>query len=211
MAEEPPILSPHHLMRFIFNNPNKQTSFTVGMYCNPVAGGTTIDSATKANTLCDAVKAQFVGPMVACIPENHFLNAVQLTMIGYPESWYGLSTDAASEGVREGECEPEYVAVVIRRTTGLAGRAGKGRIFMPYVPDEHLGQDSRLTDTAIGRYKAIGVQMKTNFNVSGAAWQWLQPNRQNGQMVVVRDCMVDVDVLTRRDRTAPRQILFLRA
>jgi len=65
-----------------------------------------------------------------------------------------------SPGLVEGNSLPSSVAVVMTKRTGMGGRRGRGRVYMPGVPAS-FEDNSEITDAALQTYDALGARLDT--------------------------------------------------
>jgi hypothetical protein len=123
----------------------------------------------------------------------------------------GYSTDGPGVGTAvSDDVEPEEVAVLIQRRTSLPGRNKRGRIFVPCVPSDYL-EGSALTETAVGFYSALALEMQeTQVNTATAnTWVPVQPNWKDGTLIPVTHTRLDSEVKSRRDRREPKRSIIL--
>jgi hypothetical protein len=55
-----------------------------------------------------------------------------------------ILTDNVTTGLVAGDTAPTQVAVIVRKVTGFAGRSERGRLFVPFVPDDKLNANGEL-------------------------------------------------------------------
>jgi len=125
----------------------------------------------------------------------------------------GTSTGAAEVGTEStDEVLPEDDAVVIRKQSGFAGRNKRGRIFVGFVP-EIFQNESRLTDPAIVLYQAFASFIKTPIvlPVAGVTLQPVTPDYKTATLIDVQQTAVNLDIMSRRDRRNPRNMVALSA
>lgn len=75
------------------------------------------------------------------------LNGVSCELLTSPTGRVAQSvivTDNVTTGLIVGDTAPSQVAVVVRKVTGFAGRAERGRLFVPFVPDDKLDANGEL-------------------------------------------------------------------
>lgn len=113
--------------------------------------------------------------------------------------------------VGSGDLFPEAVAVIIQRRTGLAGRQNRGRIFLPFIPEDAF-LDSAVTVNASIMYRRLAFKMSQGFEVTGLAGVLfpVHLNRKEGAVPVLTECRVVSETSTRRDRREPKKPSFLR-
>lgn len=141
--------------------------------------------------------------------------AVNVKWFGGSTQLDGVSDHAPTVGlVEDSDTLPEEDCVVIRKRTGLQGRTHRGRVFVPLVP-EVFQNDGRLTDDAIGFYEALANKFKDVWTFSGTiAGLTGTPKHaafHAGTLDTIQEVGVVVDVLNRRDRRDPRQLIYQRA
>jgi hypothetical protein len=69
-------------------------------------------------------------------------------------------------GFQVGHSLPSYCAGLLTIRTGLSGRSGHGRIYVPGVPED-FSSNSRLDGTSLGFLQDIGNALLTRYGASG--------------------------------------------
>jgi len=73
---------------------------------------------------------------------------------GEPLAWD--SSAGAGAGARTGDLSPPQVQGLIRKLTGLSGRHGRGRLFIPDILESQTDDSGGLNTTAMNLLQAIG-------------------------------------------------------
>lgn len=162
---------------------------------------TAADIQGVANQFSTLFKAKYC-PLLA--PRFFFINAKATWRDGTDE-FEAIGTGGLVAGtVTTDETLPESSCVVLRRKTNKAGRANRGRVFIPFVPED-FQEASRLVADAIEKYQSLGVLIKSQQTLTGGqVCVPHTPNYKESVFNLVTGVEVVVDVLTRRDRANPR-------
>lgn len=169
------------------------------------AGGITVANITA---VCDEFRSVWNSVIIACLPSSARFDGVEMRNRLGALDVEGRSSDAPDNGTAAAQMLPEEDCVVMRRHTGKAGRSKRGRIFFPFVPDE-LQSSGHLTPDAIGTYKAVAYKMKIPIvlAVTGVTLTPKQPDFKNSLLETVTETQLVLDVLNRRDRRNPKQLV----
>lgn len=75
---------------------------------------------------------------------------------------------AEASGVQSDDCLPSFCAGLLSIRTGVGGRSGHGRVYIPGVP-ENLSSDSRLEGTHLALLNDIGTTLNARYGPTGAS------------------------------------------
>jgi hypothetical protein len=100
---------------------------------------------------------------------------------------------------------PEDDNVVIQRRTFKRGRNMRGRIFIPFVPED-LAVNSTLNSLGLTKYKELAGKLSDVITISQAGTITPgTPNGKQGLLETVGQCRVVSEIMSRRDRRFPRR------
>jgi hypothetical protein len=202
---------PDHLKAtLVFRHAASQMECTVGLYYTISAGSLTDSNAVQ---LADALMAHVDGPLAACLPESVRFSNVRIRYTNSGTEIEGESSDLGTLGTEGGDSLPEHDAVVIRRKTGTTGRARRGRIFMPFVPESLAEETGILTTAGVTAYSAFATLLDQNFVSAGTGITLVnvQPSPSLGILTPVKYSEVVWNICTRRDRQVERRRVATRA
>jgi hypothetical protein len=168
--------------------------------------------------VADFINAKMQSALRAVIPDYITLQPVTVRVRGGEVDIEDQSSEPAAVGTWTGggtepedDVLPEGDQIVIQRRTGLAGRSKRGRVFLPFVP-EQLVDNSTLNAVGLPRYKTIATKMSQTIDMGGLGdAQPVTPDYKNQTMRNVTHCRVVSEVCTRRDRRAPQRPVYFRA
>lgn len=121
------------------------------------------------------------------------------------------STNALTAGTVTGDWLPEEDAVVIRCLTFKTGRWNRGRRFIGYVP-EAFQQAGRLNSDGIEAYQSLATRIHSWPTLStGQTLKAMHYDHKNSLLVPMNGCSVVIDVLNRRDRRKPKELIVVQA
>ena len=201
-------LDSHLLVHFQLQSTNQRIYSVTHRYT--LTGGSV--NATTIPEIAEQLAAGFKADFIAVLPTTCKFVGAHVIYYGGATQLEAYSTTAAGgAGAAEGESLPEEDCVCIRKRTGLAGRTHRGRIFMPLVP-ESLQNESRLTDDAILLYNALAYKFKTvwafDAPLTGLVGTPKHAAFHAGTLDTITETGAVVDVLNRRDRRDPRQLIY---
>lgn len=103
----------------------------------PVAIADAVLTAWEDTMAADQDNQVTIGPVVASVGTS-----------GAPLSGPGTLT---ASGGSSFNCLPANVACLVRKTTGLGGRKGRGRMYVPwFLPDEAVSERGEIDITSLG-------------------------------------------------------------
>lgn len=199
-----PLIGEHYVIDVIMGSGAQNSSCR--LYAGQTAGSTMTQAAlqTFANTLFTTLTVS-LEPVLAGQAE---FRQIYMKLAGGSDELEAYSTNSPIAGGAAGDMFPEEVAVVIQRRTGKPGRNKRGRIFLPFVPEE-FAVDSTLTATAVGLYKTLATALKTPFVSGGITLSPLTPDFKNSILEPVIQTRVLSEVMSRRQRRFPKKPLPL--
>lgn len=210
MAEAPNL--PIHIYARVFLVRTGGVIASCGFYFSaPVYPGGVEDMTNVA----DSIFAAWDGPWAATLPTSASFHSVLARVVGGSQDWEAGSTDSPVAGSVVSEPHPEEVAAVIQRRTGLAGRHKRGRIFLPFVPETFTADSTLTTGPALGvsRYTDLAGILGDPIQVGngGPIITSVQPDRKLGMLHPVAEWRVATEVMSRRDRRAPKRSAYISA
>lgn len=201
-------LDNHLLVKFQLQN-SRGTIFTCSTRY-AITGGT--PTATNMPEIAEQLAAGFKDVFAAVLPES-------CTYVGCYVKYYGGATDleaysSSSQnalGTVVSETLPEEDCVVIRKRTGKSGRTHRGRIFVPLVPED-FQVEGRLTDDGKTAYNALAYKFKTVWTFTGTIAAMTGTPKHAafsaGTLDTITETGIVVDVLNRRDRRDPSNLIY---
>lgn len=115
--------------------------------------------------------------------------------VGYAERLVGQN------GARTSESQPPQVAALIRLSTGLIGRANRGRIYVPFVlPDSAVGGAGDIDPGWMDELESISDAIASYGDDSGAELQILHSTERAPTPVTSRSVSNQVATQRRRNR-----------
>lgn len=168
-------------------------------------------TASNANQLADALQAAFDGLLIPCLTGSCDFLDVKLRYTNGGTEVEGASTELPVAGTATGETLPEHDAVVIRRKTGTVGRARRGRIFFPFVPEDFVNDEGQLSTGGHTAYAAFATKLNENFVSAGTGITLVpvQPVPSLNLLLPVTRVEVVQSVRTRRDRQRENEIVSI--
>lgn len=113
--------------------------------------GVAADWQAAAEDLAAALDTAISPVAINCLAADARYIAVKVEMAVAAVSYTAANNANAQVGQVLGDSCPDYVAAVIRKKTARGGRTGRGRWFMPCVP-EAFTNTSALTPGAVTSY-----------------------------------------------------------
>lgn len=143
----------------------------IGHPCQNVCGYAITDVWTQAAT--DAVSADLAGSYKQQLNTGGSFDGVHILVGNDGDDLAFDSVSGAGAGTRSGALQAPQVQGLLRKRTGLAGRKGRGRMFIPDMfesqVDDSGGVDAtglaRLNDIAQTWNSALGVGVLIDFPV----------------------------------------------
>lgn len=128
-------------------------------------------TSTDLLSAINAWTAAFLTDYKACLSSDWAALGLTATCLTQP-TLQTVSAVAAGGVVGTGPAShaPNQVAVVISRYTATKGQHGRGRVYMPAVPDPWLTASSITGAAGIAAYTAFAADIGTGITVSGIAY-----------------------------------------
>lgn len=132
-----------------------------------------VPADTDINTVAAAVDTALMGPFTAAAsPDATYLG--NTTWLNNGTYTISAETSQATSGGASGDGLPSEDAVIVRLNSGVATRAGEGRIFVGGVASENV-DDSKLTPDGVALYIAIktallGIETLGGVTAKVAVW-----------------------------------------
>jgi hypothetical protein len=159
--------NPHLKVNIVTHSKDIGQFQTVLWYDGPPAP--TVDATYIASARA-SFDAWIPGDMKSIIAADAVYDGYVVTIVdGGGISFTFTSTLGAAVGVVAGDTEADFVATCIRKITGHAGKTGRGRWFLPCVPESWL-DDNRLTAPALTAYDLVAADFTTNRTIGGDVW-----------------------------------------
>lgn len=206
-------------LQVTLNWSSSSVSYESKLYYRAAGGGEAYWDQTNIKTIADAIYAKIDGPLRAVIPAYVFLNPITVRSQGGAIDVEDQSSEDSAPGLYvtsipeldETDVMPEGNQVVIQRRTGLRGRSKRGRVFLPFVPEE-LADNSTLNAVGLDRYKAVAGVFSSNITVPEYGdLEAVTLDYKNQLCLHVTQCRVVSEVLYRRDRRAPKRPVYFAA
>lgn len=99
-------------------------------------------------------------PFILCpeaVSDAPFVELLSLGTGKVQQSAIGVHTPAIGV-VGTDQC-PTQVAAVVKKVTGFAGQAYRGRLYFPFVPRDHVTADGELSAAGVTAYQGTAVAM----------------------------------------------------
>ncbi len=186
-------------------------------YVEAGAGALTLDNIVQA---ADFVLAKIKVALREAIPPYVTLQPLVVRFRTSSVDIEDTSSEAGAVGLWSGamtgpgledDVLPEGDQIVIQRRSSLAGRSKRGRIFLPFVPEE-LVDNSTINAAGLVIYKKIATKFAQTIEMEDlGTWSPVTKDYKNGVLVPVTHCRVVSEVCTRRDRRMPKRPVAFRA
>lgn len=163
--------------------------------------GGTHPLSEEIQVIANNFKTAFNAAMPGILTTAHEFLGVEVVYTGGGVQLDAMSAVAATAGTVSGDVMPEETAALIQRRTGLQGRAKRGRVFLPCVPDSFV-TGSALTGAALTAYTAVAEMMKNTVvtEVADPDWEPRQPSPSTNALLPITQTRVYSEVVSRRDR-----------
>lgn len=164
-------------------------------------------TAANANDMANSINAFFAGACKAVTTVDWKMDRVRIRYTNAGTEIEGESTDVNGVGDQEGETLPEHDTVCIRRKTNTTGRARRGRVFIPFVPEELATNVGELTPAGVTVYGNLASKILQTIVSAGTGVTLIpqQPSFKLGLFLPVKRCEVVLQVVTRKDRQNERE------
>lgn len=145
---------------------------TYHFHISSVTGGNTTDALLAA--ALDLVAAP---PYVAYLPVTAQYEGVRLQIINpLPLPVAQISVAETDPGVQNADPLPNVATILVKKFTAMAGPGGRGRVFLPFWPENLNSVAGEPTPAAITLADAVGTALLTaQVLVIGAVSVSLQP------------------------------------
>lgn len=144
-----------------FACPSKAQMWCTLYYATAGGYSGSLNGIERALAVLDQFSTQVVPKFADCLTTECSVSGV-ICELHSPEGVFtqGLYTDVS--GTVGGDTCPSYTAVVIQRRTNVPGKSGRGRIYVPCVPEAST-DDSYLSD--LTKHQALIVALMINMDV----------------------------------------------
>jgi hypothetical protein len=169
------------------------------LYYTP-QGGDPGMTAALVQTVANDFKTAFTSAMPGVLNTSHTFNRVEVQFQGASTQHDAVSNNGSVTGSVPNLPLPEEVAVVIQRRTGTPGRSRRGRVYLPFVPAQHV-TGSTLNTGGVSAYQAVATMMVNDVDAGdGQLWLPVQPSFKENNLFDISAARVYNEVCSRKDR-----------
>lgn len=139
--------------RVVYRSPQKEVAINVLWYD---LSGEPADPSVAATSFATAI-----GTAIGTEADNILTTAsnflgVQVALTTGGGTYVAFTGGGAVTGLVAGDELPSYAAVLIQKRTGAAGRPGRGRWYIPFVP-ELLTNEGIIEPGSVAAYDDLGI------------------------------------------------------
>lgn len=153
--------------RILMRSPQNSTGINI-LWFQPSAPPA--DPAADALTLAEDIDDAVNGLVKACLTTNSSYQGTVVTVNSTGGAFTQFVNTNAGVGIVGGDELPSYAAAVIQKRTSTAGKEGRGRWYVPFVP-ETMTDEGLLTEAAEESYQLLGEAYKTNYTIGGVTYE----------------------------------------
>lgn len=198
------MLPPHLLVSLRWLRDFRETNCLLYYLPDAVVTGAA-EGQSWINGIADLADAKFRGVCRNVINPDIQWMGVRARYLTPTVDLVGYSSEAPAVGLAvSDDTEPEEVAVVIQRTTGLPGRNKRGRVFLPHVPSDFL-EGSAIVAAHRAAYLEVAENIAENLTLADDTFSPATPDWKNNLLVPVTTAKVVGEVMSRRDRREPKR------
>lgn len=122
--------------------------------------------------ICDFIHASTLADWQACNGSGTKMSGVRLTRVN-PATRRAVEVAETIDNVTAGNLisalvAPKQAAAVVKKLTVLAGRANRGRIFIPFIPISFITSLGELSPAAVTAYTTFAANLLGSMVVVGA-------------------------------------------
>lgn len=180
--------------RFTGSNLPQGAEMTLGVDLDLLGGQTPTD-------IGELVRDEWVAANIDSCYLNTMTMSSVLVKFGPNATGPSAVVSATAVGTATGESVPPNVAGLIRKNTGFGGRTGRGRMYLPGLPDNQVQEDGDLTPTWLTSLETVFGDFYVNLLAANCPPVLLHaPGSPVGAPMPLTGFTVDPKVATQRGR-----------
>lgn len=151
--------------RVLFRSPQKDTAINVLWYEHD---GAPADPQVFADAMAAQLDIDIAGLARACLTVASAYVGMYVITNTTGGAFTGFANANAGVGTSGGDELPSYAAAVIQKRTSVGGKQGRGRWFVPFVP-ELFTDESLIEGASLAQYDLLGTAYMDSFIITGVA------------------------------------------
>lgn len=152
--------------RVVMRSPQKDAAINVLWW---IADGETATPAQDAQALAGEIASVVAPAIKAVLCTSSAYVGVQVALKANGDIFTAFSNILSGNGSVVSDELPSYCAALIQKRTSGGGRQGRGRWYIPFVPEE-LVEESTFNAGTLALYDAVATAYAAAHNVNGVSY-----------------------------------------